>query len=113
MMIEKIIMHKWRNKRNGYRQIQIKLQKDFFDGRFIGADIKSPPFDKIAELYGAKGYKVEKISEIKHALESALNCNKPAVIDLAVDPLALYSFRRDSFKHKTKWIFRIKGTIKT
>ena len=77
-------------------------QKDFFDGRFIGADIKSPPFDKIAELYGAKGYKVEEISEIKHALESALNCNKPAVIDLAVDPSALYSFRRDSFTHKTK-----------
>ena len=24
----------------------------------------------------------------------------PAVIDIAVDPAALYSFRRDSFKHR-------------
>ncbi len=75
-------------------------QKDFFGKRYIGADIKSPPFDKVAELYGAKGFKVEKFSEIDEALKAAIKCNKPAVINVAVDPNALYSFRRDSFKHK-------------
>ena len=30
-------------------------QRDFFGERYIGADINSPPFDKVAELYGAKG----------------------------------------------------------
>ena len=34
------------------------------------------------------------------AIEDALDCNKPAVIDVQVDPSALYSFRRDSFKHR-------------
>ena len=77
-------------------------QRDFFNGKFIGSDIKSPPFDKIAELYGAKGFKVDQVSEIKHAVKAALNCNKPAVIDLNVDPSALYSFRRDSFSHRIK-----------
>ena len=77
-------------------------QKDFFGKRYIGADISSPPFDKVAQLYGAKGYKVEKISEINEAVKEAINCKKPAVIDVAVDPKALYSFRRDSFKHKIK-----------
>ena len=77
-------------------------QKDFFGKRYIGADISSPPFDKVAQLYGAKGYKVEKISEINEAVKEAINCKKPAVIDVAVDPKALYSFRRDSFKHRTK-----------
>ena len=77
-------------------------QRDFFNGKFIGSDIKSPPFDKIAELYGAKGFRVDQVSEIKHAVKAALNCNKPVVIDLNVDPSALYSFRRDSFTHRIK-----------
>ena len=28
--------------------------------------------------------------------------NKPVVIDVDVDPKALYSFRRDSFQHRIK-----------
>ena len=77
-------------------------QKDFFGERYIGADISSPPFDKVAELYGAKGFKVEKVSEINEAVKAAIDSKKPSVIDVAIDPKALYSFRRDSFKHKIK-----------
>ena len=77
-------------------------QRDFFGKRYIGSDISSPPFDKVAELYGAKGFKVERTSEIGDAVKAALKCNKPAVIDIAVDPKALYSFRRDSFKYRKK-----------
>ena len=77
-------------------------QRDFFGERYIGANISSPPFDKVAELYGAAGFKVERIEEISEAVEAAMACNKPAVIDVAVDPKALYSFRRDSFKHRAK-----------
>ena len=76
-------------------------QKDFFGERYIGADILSPPFDKIAELYGAAGFKVERVSEVADAVSAALACDKPAVIDVSVDPDALYSFRRDSFKHRS------------
>lgn len=75
-------------------------QRDFFDSRFIGADVSSPPFDKVAELYGAVGYRVEHVSEIGDAVNAALKCGKPAVIDVIVDPNALYSFRRDSFQHR-------------
>ena len=77
-------------------------QKDFFGKRYLGADISSPPFDKVAKLYGAKGFKVKKISEINEAVRAAYKCNKPSVIDVDVDPKALYSFRRDSFKHREK-----------
>ena len=77
-------------------------QRDFFGERYLGADISSPPFDKIAELYGAKGYRVEKVNEIKSVVQEAINLKKPAVIDIMVDPDALYSFRRDSFAHKIK-----------
>ena len=76
-------------------------QRDFFNGRYIGADVSSPPFDKVAELYGAKGYKAESLSDVHGAIEAALSCGKPAVVDVSVDPNALYSFRKDSFKHRS------------
>ncbi len=75
-------------------------QRDFFGERYIGANISSPPFDKLAELYGAKGYRANTLDEMAQAIEAALDCGKPAVVDVAVDPAALYSFRRDSFKHR-------------
>jgi thiamine pyrophosphate-dependent acetolactate synthase large subunit-like protein len=75
-------------------------QRDFFGGRYIGADVSSPPFDKLAELYGAAGFRADTLVGVAEAIEAALTCGKPAVIDVAVDPAALYSFRRDSFKHR-------------
>jgi acetolactate synthase-1/2/3 large subunit/sulfoacetaldehyde acetyltransferase len=75
-------------------------QRDFFGERYIGADVSSPPFDKVAELYGAAGFRVERVGDIGDTVRSALACGKPAVVDIAVDPSALYSFRRDSFKHR-------------
>ena len=77
-------------------------QRDFFGERYIGSDINSPPFDKVAELYGAKGFRVERSSDINEAVNAAIKCGKPAVVDIAVDTKALYSFRRDSFKYKKK-----------
>ena len=77
-------------------------QRDFYDQRYIGADINSPPFHKLAEIYGAKGYHVFELKELKGAVIDAMNCNKPAVINVDVDPKALYSFRKDSFKHRSK-----------
>ena len=75
-------------------------QHDFFDERYIGADVSSPPFDKLAELYGGAGFRADSVVDIGEAVEAALACGKPAVVDVAVDPDALYSFRRDSFKHR-------------
>lgn len=85
---------------NGCWGAEKAYQRDFFDGRYIGADVSSPPFDKLAELYGAEGYRVEKLADVAIAIEAALACGKPAVVDIAVDPNALFSFRRDSFKHR-------------
>jgi len=75
-------------------------QRDFFGERYIGADVSSPRFDQLAELYGAAGFRAETNAQAAEAIEAALACGKPAVVDVAVDPDALYSFRRDSFKHR-------------
>ena len=77
-------------------------QRDYYNKRFIGADISSPPFHELAELYGAKGYHITQLKDVKKTIKDALVCNKPAIINVEVDPKALYSFRKDSFKHRAK-----------
>ncbi len=77
-------------------------QRDYYNKRYIGADISSPPFHELAELYGAKGYHITQLKDVKKAIEDALICNKPAIVNVEVDPKALYSFRKDSFKHRAK-----------
>ena len=63
----------------------------------MAANISIPPFDKAAKLYGAAGFCAERLSDVGEAVSAALDCGKPAVVDIAVDPKALFSFRRDSF----------------
>ncbi len=85
---------------NGCWGAEKAYQRDFFGGRYIGADVSSPPFDELARLYGAVGYRVERLSEVEDAVAAALDADAPAVVDIKVDPDALYSFRRDSFAHR-------------
>ena len=44
--------------------------------------------------------KIPKINELKNVIRKALKCSKPVVINVEVDPNAIYSFRKDSFKHR-------------
>lgn len=85
---------------NGCWGAEKAYQRDFFGERYIGADLLNPPYDKIAELYGARGFRVERAKDIEVTVRAAIECGKPAVVDVLVDPNALYSFRRDSFKHR-------------
>ncbi len=85
---------------NGCWGAEKAYQRDFFGGRYLGADVPNPPYDKVAELFGAKGFRVDRADQFEPALATALACGRPAVIDVQIDPNALYSFRRDSFKHR-------------
>ena len=85
---------------NGCWGAEKAYQRDFFGGRYIGADVPNPRYDKVAQLFGAAGFRVERVEQFEPALATALSCGKPAVIDVQIDPNALYSFRRDSFKHR-------------
>jgi acetolactate synthase-1/2/3 large subunit/sulfoacetaldehyde acetyltransferase len=87
---------------NGCWGAEKAYQRDFFGERYIGADVPNPPYDKVAELYGARGFRVERAEQIEGTVREAVACGKPAVVDIMVDPDALYSFRRDSFKHRDK-----------
>lgn len=87
---------------NGCWGAEKAYQKDFFGERYIGADVPNPPYDKLAELWGAKGFRVERVGDLENTLGDAIACGEPAVVEIAVDPDALYSFRRDSFQHRAQ-----------
>ncbi|WP_062309771.1 thiamine pyrophosphate-binding protein [Polynucleobacter sinensis] len=87
---------------NGCWGAEKAYQKDFFGKRYMGADVPNPPYDKLAELWGVKGYRASSIKEFEDVFAAALSADAPAVIDVSVDPDALFSFRRDSFAHRAK-----------
>ena len=72
-------------------------QRDFFGGRFLGADLHNPPFATFAELVGAAGYRVTRPDQTAEALAQALKVRRPAVIHVDVDPDAIQSLRKDLF----------------
>lgn len=49
-------------------------------------DIPDVPYAKFAELLGLKGIRVEKPDQISSALDRVLNADRPAVLDVLVDP---------------------------
>ncbi|HXZ47231.1 MAG TPA: thiamine pyrophosphate-dependent enzyme, partial [Pseudolabrys sp.] len=87
---------------NGCWGAEKAYQRDFFDGRYIGTEVPNPPYDRLAELFGAAGFRVDSARDIEPVLSETLKCGKPAVVDIKIDPNALFSFRRDSFKHRDR-----------
>lgn len=59
-------------------------QQRFYDGRYIGVDLVNPRFDRLAEVYGARGFYVTRPEEIADAVATALAAGGPAVIEIPV-----------------------------
>ena len=59
-------------------------QQRHFGARYIGVDLVNPRFDKLAEVYGARGMYVQKPDEIADAVKTALSANGPVVIEIPV-----------------------------
>ena len=61
-------------------------QRNMFPGRIVGSDITNPRFDKLAELFGARGFYVERAEDVGDALKEALALDLPSLIEIPVDP---------------------------
>ncbi len=83
---------------NGAWGAEKAYQRDFFAGRYLGADLVNPPYDRVARLCGARGIAVTAPGETEAALEAALGIGEPAVIHVKVDPMAFNSLRKDLFR---------------
>lgn len=59
-------------------------QQRFFDQKYIGVDLVNPRFDKVAEVYGARGFHVNRAQDIADAVQEALALDEPSVIEIPV-----------------------------
>ena len=75
-----------------------KNQVDFYNNRFVGADIPNPEsFVPVAKAMGAEGIKVDNPADVGDALDQALKSRKPTVLEIVVDGTQLAPpFRKDA-----------------
>ncbi|NCO66442.1 MAG: acetolactate synthase, large subunit, biosynthetic type [Candidatus Aquicultor secundus] len=61
-------------------------QELFYDHRYssVDLDVGTPDFVKLAEAYGIKGVRVEKIEDVEPTLKEAIEARKPILIDFMV-----------------------------
>jgi acetolactate synthase-1/2/3 large subunit len=72
---------------NQYLGMVRQWQKFFYGGRYAHSSLAgSPDFVKLAEAYGARGFRVTRPEETAAAIDTALNTPGPVVIDFQVDP---------------------------
>jgi acetolactate synthase-1/2/3 large subunit len=64
-------------------------QERHYPGRVVGTDLRNPDFVALARAYGAHGALVERTEEVADALDEALACGRPALVELRVDPQAI------------------------
>ena len=71
---------------NGYLGMVRQWQELFYDKRYSHTFIKgSVDFVKLAEAYGALGLRAERPSEVRPAIEEAVNSGRPAVVEVIVE----------------------------
>jgi thiamine pyrophosphate-dependent acetolactate synthase large subunit-like protein len=87
---------------NGCWGAEKAYQRDYFDGRYLGADIVNPAFDQVARAFGVTGVRPDDPDGITDAVHDSVRDDAPAVIEVMVDPDAITSFRRDSFPNRVK-----------
>lgn len=75
-----------------YGNVQ-RMQKELHGGRVIATDLENPDFVRLAESFGAAGYRAESPAALADVLADAFRQNLPALIDVPVgampDPWSL------------------------
>ena len=64
-------------------------QERSYPGRVVGTDLVNPDFAAYARAFGAHGAVVERSEDVAGALDEALACGRPALLELRVDPEAI------------------------
>lgn len=76
-----IVIMVWRDQR--YSAIEWEQNNKL--GRSTGIEFDNPDFQKLAETYGARGFKVKNASELGVVLQKAFSEDGPAVIECPID----------------------------
>ncbi len=65
-----------------------RQQREWFGNRLIASDLRNPDFVRIAEAFGAAGYRAHSPEELRAVLERSLGERGPAVIEVPVGEMA-------------------------
>lgn len=72
---------------NRYLGMVAQWQKLFYDERMSHTHLgEVPDFVKLAESFGVRAERVEKVGETKQALKDALKSGEPTLLDIIIDP---------------------------
>ncbi len=89
-----------------------KNQIDFFNNRFVGADLPTnPDYAQLARDMGALGFTVENYADVKDVVNEAVKSGKPVVINAVIEGGAnvlAEPFRRDAFKPAVRYLEKYK-----
>jgi acetolactate synthase-1/2/3 large subunit len=71
---------------NGYLGMVRQWQELFYDNRLSGADLEgNPDFVKLAQAYGAKGFRIRRAADVDKILKQAMEWNEgPCIVDAEV-----------------------------
>jgi acetolactate synthase-1/2/3 large subunit len=62
-------------------------QDGFYEGRHMASEYPwVPRFDRLAESFGARGFRIEEYDEVADVVEAALDYDGPSVVDCFIDP---------------------------
>lgn len=82
-------------------------QYDYFDERFFFTDLDNPDFAQVAEDMGAFATSVERPEDVGPAVRAAIASNRPAVVNVWIDPKILTEpYRRDAFQYPVRRLER-------
>ena len=85
-----------------------KNQIDYYDNRFVGANLKeNPDYAQLAEDMGAKGFRVEDYRDVKDVVREAVTSNRPCVINAMIqggEEVLAEPFRRDALKMPVRYL---------
>src|SRR5262249_41512592 len=65
-------------------------QERHYPGRVVATDLVNPAFADFARSFGCHGDTVERTEDFEAAFERAIASDRPAVLDLRVDPEAIH-----------------------
>ncbi|MCR5262161.1 MAG: biosynthetic-type acetolactate synthase large subunit [Candidatus Gastranaerophilales bacterium] len=74
---------------NGWLGMVRQWQERIFHEHYSQTKISSPDYVKLAEAYGALGFKVEKEEDIEPVLKKAIAAKRPTIIDFRVEPFEM------------------------
>jgi acetolactate synthase-1/2/3 large subunit len=70
---------------DGFLNANRQLQKKSYDARYMWVELNNPDFVKLAEAFGMKASRVVDPDDFRPALEKALDCNEPYLLDISID----------------------------